>query len=578
MTQANDSTPWWKRWFAIPSDYGSRQVWRDFNAGLTVSVLLIPQSLAYALLAGLPPVYGLYASLVPLLTFALLSSTPHVSVGPTALASILSLSALAPFANVSPDEYLRLCLLLAGLTGLVQLLLGVLRLGILVNFLSRPVISGFVSAAAVLIFCSQIKTLLGLSFGRTSYFHETISLLVQNIGSLHLLSAGIGIGSLLLLPSLQRWLKGWPVILFFIASTTALAAYFNWDQQGLAILKQVPNGLPHFNIPSFSKAELLALLPAALILGLISFVETLSIGKTFQDKHDYYRISANRELIALGASKLLGSLFMAFPTSASFSRSAVSEKGGAVTALSSIVTVIMLACCALFLMPLFYYLPMPVLAAIIILSVVKLFNWREMRRLWILDKKEWSTLMVTFLVTLFGGLQFGIAAGVVLSLIFFVIKSTTPHLAELGRLPNTNAFRNVNRFEQVETTPDILIVRFDAELFFGNADYFHNQLLALIRKKGKHLQLLIIDAHTINNLDSSGAYAINTIVDFLEKNGTKLYLAGAIGPVRDKLYRFGIMNRIGSNHQFLSIQSALDHYHKRKTADDDWARPAVQHD
>jgi SulP family sulfate permease len=364
----------------------------------------------------------------------------------------------------------------------------------------------------------------------------------------------------------------------FIVLTTAITAVFRLDQYGLAVLGEVPTGLPAFELPGFSSTDLLILLPAALVLGLVSFIETLSIGKTLQEKHNYYRTSANRELVALGASKLIGSLFQAIPTSASFSRSAISEQSGARTVLSSMVTVLLLVVSALFLVNWFYYLPLAVLSAVIVLSVRKLLDVREMRRLWKLDKREWSTLIVTFLVTLFGGLQFGIAAGVLLSLSFVILKSTKPHLAELGRLPHTNAFRNLERFGSLETDPNVLIVRFDAELYFGNADYFRERLTELINKKGAELRLMILDAHTIHDLDTSGAHALMGIIDLLARQKAELYLAGAIGPVRDQLYRFGIMDRIGSDHQFLSIQSALNYYQQQHSDANDWDRPAVQHD
>ncbi|PHI20499.1 sodium-independent anion transporter [Lewinellaceae bacterium SD302] len=547
-------------------------------AGITVAILLVPQAMAYAILAGVPAVYGIYASIVPLLIYGLLSSTPHVSVGPTALASILTAAALSGVVATNDPAYLNYCFLLAGLTGLVQLSLGVLRLGSIINFLSRPVISGFISAAAVLILTSQIKALLGLTVVKSEYFHESLLRLFKAVWRPDWLTALFGLVTLFTIPILKKWLKGWPILLLFITGATLLSWLFKLPEQGLEVLGEVPNGLPAFGLPEFSGKELLLLLPSALVLGLVSFIETLSIGKTFQERYEYYRAQPNRELIALGSSKLLGSLFQAIPTSASFSRSAVSEQSGTHTVVSSLTTVLLLALCALFLMEFFYFLPLTVLAAIIILSVRKLFDYAEMRRLWKLEKKDFATLLVTFLVTLFGGLQFGIIAGVLLSLTFMLLKSTKPHLAELGRLPDSNAFRNIDRFPQAEVEADVLIIRFDAELFFGNADFFRERLTQLIRAKGDDLALLIIDAHTIHNLDTSGAFALNGVIDFLEKRGGELYLAGAIGPVRDQLYRFGIMDRIGSNNQFLSIQSALDHYQKVSTAEDDWERPAVQHE
>lgn len=565
-------------WFPYPPGYALNDCRRDILAGITVAILLIPQAMAYAILAGVPAVYGIYASIIPLLVYSLLSSTPHVSVGPTALASILTAAALGGLALADDTAYLSYCFLLAGLTGIVQLILGLFRMGAIINFLSRPVISGFISAAAVLILVSQFNPLLGITTEKSIYFHENLLRLPQSILSLNWLTAAFGLITLITIPILRKWLKSWPVVLLFIIGATFLSWVFQLPNSGLAVLGEVPNGLPTFKLPTFTSADILLLLPSALILGLVSFIETLSIGKTLQERYDYYRALPNRELIALGSSKLLGSLFQAIPTSASFSRSAISEQAGTRTFLSSLTTVVLLTLCALFLMELFYYLPLTVLAAIIMLSVRKLFDYREMQRLWQLDKKDFATLLVTFLVTLFGGLQFGIAAGVLLSLIFVLLKSTNPHLAELGYLAESNAFRNVARFPHATTEAEVLIIRFDAELFFGNADFFRERLTQLIRAKGNAMSLLIIDARAIHNLDTSGAHALNGVIDFLEKRGAKLFLAGTIGPVRDQLYRFGLMTRIGCDHQFLSIQSALAHYREVKCQDNNWDRPAVQHD
>ncbi|MEL6276234.1 MAG: SulP family inorganic anion transporter, partial [Bacteroidota bacterium] len=333
---------------------------------------------------------------------------------------------------------------------------------------------------------------------------------------------------------------------------------------------------PKFGFPAFEIQDVLKLLPAAFILGLISFVETLSIAKTVSESFDYYRVDPNRELIALGSSKLIGSFFQAIPTSASFSRSAVSVRNGTKTLVSSLVSVLLVTA-AIFVTSWFYYLPLPLLAAIIVLSVRNLFDWREMVRLWKLDKKDFAVLAVTFLVTLFGGLQFGIGAGVLLSLAFFILKAARPHFAELGRLPGTNAFRNLERFPNAETEPDILIVRLDAELFFGNAEYFRDRLEELAKGKGPELRLIILDAHTIHDLDSSGAYVLRLLFERFAKANIQLYLCGAIGPVRDRLYRLGLMDRIGADHQFLSIQEAIRYYRMHNPEDRDWDRPALQH-
>lgn len=564
-------------WVPVPDNYGRAQLRYDLLAGVTVGILLIPQAMAYALLAGVPPVYGIYASLLPMALYALLGSTPHVSVGPTALASILALAMLGQFYEPGTDAYISAILLLAGMTGVVQLLFGFFRLGVLVSFLSRPVVSGFVSAAAVLIVFSQLKSLLGVEMPRSSFLHEALQELWLNLRTWHWPTTLVSLGSIGFLLGMKRWAPRWPATLILLLFTVLLSAWWKLDQKGLEVVGELPNGLPSFYWPEIENLDaIIQLLPAALVLALISFVETLSIGKTIAERHDYYRISPNRELIALGAGKLLGAFFQGIPTSASFSRSAVGEQNGAKTFLHGLFAVFLVGLAALFIMDWFYYLPLAALAAIIVVSVGGLFDWREMVRLWQLDKKDWASLIVTFLVTLFGGLQFGIAAGVLLSLGFFILKSVRPHLAELGRLPGTNAFRNLNRFAKAQSEADVLIVRFDGELYFGNADFFRDQLLDLVQKKGPELRLVIIDAHTISDLDTSGAYVLEKLVDYLHTRRINLVLTGTIGPVRDRLFKLGIMDLLGVEQQFLSIQDALQYY--RGAGDDrDWDQPALQH-
>jgi SulP family sulfate permease len=357
--------------------------------------------------------------------------------------------------------------------------------------------------------------------------------------------------------------------------STALVSLFG-KEWGVAIVEDIPAGLPLFSMPAFELTTLRQLFPVALVMALISFIETLSIGKAFAPNHAFYRISPNRESIALGVSKIAGTFFQAIPSSASFSRSAVLEQGGAKSPLGSLTALLLLVLVLLFFTPLFYYLPIPVLAAIIIYSVRNLFDLKEMRRLWKLAPKEFATLMITFIFTLFAGLQYGIAGGVLLSLVFVFLRAARPHLAELGRVPGTNAFRNRSRFEEAEVDLSILLVRFDAELYFGNAEYFRDRMEALVCERGESLRAVIIDGHTINDIDTSGLFVLTRFLDALEKQNVGLYFCGMIGPVRDKLYRSGLMERMGAEHNFLSIQSALD-YLDSHPDDRGWDAPAVQH-
>ncbi|NJC27678.1 SulP family inorganic anion transporter [Neolewinella antarctica] len=564
------------KWFPAPPDFGRATVVTDLVAGLTVGVLLVPQAMAYALLAGVPPVYGLYAALVPLVGYALFASSPHTSVGPTALASLLCLNGIAGLAQPGSETFIGYAILLGGLTGVLQLLFGLLRFGGIGSLLSRPVLSGFVSAAAVLIMFSQADALLGVRTERTRFFHDTVLELARNVGALHLPSAALGLLTLLLLLLAGKFLpKKFPTMLVLIVTSTALIALVGADW-GVKIVGAVPSGLPGLAMPVLSWEVVLELLPVAAVIALLSFIETLSIGKAFSPRHQHYRIEPNRELVALGFSKLLGMFFQAIPSSASFSRSAVGEGAGALTPLSSLFTAGLLVLVLLFLTPLFYYLPIPVLAALIIYSVRKLFDVAEMKRLWKLAPKEFATLAITFLFTLFAGLQYGVAGGVVLSLYFVFARAARPHMAELGRVPGTNAFRNCARFAAAETDPGILIMRFDAELYFGNADFFRQQLERFVDARGEALRSVIIDAHTINDLDTSGLFSLSQFLDVLDRRGVELYLCGVIGPVRDMLYKSGMMERMGAAYFFLSIQDALTHIAEER-GDRGWDLPAVQH-
>lgn len=549
----------------------------DLTAGLTLGVLLVPQAMAYGMLAGVEPVYGLYAALVPLLTYSLLASTPHVTVGPTALASMLCLNGLAPLAQPGSPNYLGLVILLAMLTGAIQVLFGVLRLGGLTSLLSRPVLSGFVSAAAVLIVFSQIDALLGMTTARTAYFHESIQELLWSYGTVRTLPAVMGLTTLgLLFVAKARLPKKFPAMLALIVLATLLTWWLGADA-GMATIGDVPGGLPVLLLPAFDGPVLLRLLPVAVVLALIGFIETLSIGQAFSPRYDYYRVAPNRELLALGASKLLGGLFQAIPTSASFSRSAVLESGGGRSPVANLTAALLLGLTLLFMTPAFYYLPVPVLAAVIIFSVRNLFDLAEMKRLLRLAPKEFAALMITLLFTLFTGLQWGIAGGVLLSLAFVFLRAARPHLAELGRVPGTNAFRNRNRFAGAVVDPEILLVRFDAELNFGNAGFFRQRLEDLVGQRGSTLRIVILDAHTINDIDTSGIFALNRFLEHLEKRNVELYLCGVIGPVRDMLYRSGLMERMGADHNFLSIQDALK-YLAGDPEGRGWDRPALQHD
>ncbi len=535
----------------------------DLQAGLTVGVMLIPQGMAYALLAGMPPIYGLYASLAPLVLYAFFGTSMHLSVGPTALVSLLVFTGLSPLAEAGSGEYIALAIGAGLIAGLLQILLGLFRLGFLVNFLSNPVLTGFTSAAAFIIGFSQLKHLLGLEITTSGRIPELLPQFWQSRGDVHGPTLVVGLVSIALMVGLRRWRKSIPAALVAVMLGTVVTWLGRLDlQAGLAIVGAVPKGLPPFAWPMLDYREVVRLLPLGLTITLISFIESLAIAKAIQRRHSNYSIRPNQELLALGISKIGGALFSAFPTTGSFTRSAVNEQAGAKTALSSLVAAALLTLILLFFTPLFYFLPKAVLGAIIMMAVVSLVDLEEMRYLWRTDRRDFLTFAATFTATLLLGIQVGIAVGVVLSLALMIYRQSKPNMAVLGRLPGTTYYRNVRRFEQAVQHDGLLIVRFDAPLYFGNASYFKDRLIRLTEQEPRDLDMLVLDASAMPDMDSTGAKALADVMDYVQGRQLRFALSGATGPVRDLLKRHGLMEAIGRDNQFLYIQDAVAAHRK----------------
>ena len=539
-------------------NYNKEKFRGDLLAGITVWVMLIPQGMAYAMLAGLPPIYGLYAGIVPLLLYAFFGTSPQLSVGPVALVSLLVLAGISPFAERGSEVFIQLAITTALIAGIIQILLGIFKLGFLVNFLSHPVISGFTSAAAFIIGFSQLGKLFGLEITRSNYVHQIVSQIIEKATEIHWLTFAIGIIGLAIMIFLKKWNRKLPGALIIVLIGTGLVFLLQLDGQGVAIVGEVPKGLPSFQLPRWNWQEIQDLLPLSLTICLISFIESLAIAKTIEGQHKNYKVSPNQELIALGLAKIVGAFFAAFPTTGSFTRSAINNEAGARTGISSIITAFLMGLTLLVLTPLFYFLPEAILAAIVLAAVIGLINIREAIDLWHHDRRDFLMLLTTFLGTLVLGIQAGILAGMALSLIVFVYKNSVPHFAVLGKLPTSPLYKNITRFPDATQRDDILIVRFDAQLYFGNANYFKETLTSLINEKGDPLQLFILDASSIHDIDSSGLHAFKDVLDLLEQKQIQFYLSGAIGPVRDILKQTGLMERIGTDCQFLRIHDAME--------------------
>ncbi|MCB0557710.1 MAG: solute carrier family 26 protein [Lewinellaceae bacterium] len=550
----------------------------DLLAGLTVGVMLVPQGMAYGLLAGLTPVYGLYASIVPLFFYAFFGTSRQLSVGPTALVSLLVLAGVSQFAETGTEAFITMAIATALIAGVIQILLGVFRLGFLINFLSHPVIAGFTSAAAFIIGLSQLKNLLRINISRSNFIHEVLIDAFRNIGDIHWPTVALGLGGIAFILLLKRINKSLPGALLVVILSTAAVYLFGMQDIGVEIVKDVPNGLPPVSVPHIDWPMVKQLLPLALTICLISFIESLAIARTIEAMHKDYRVVPNQELIALGVTKIGGAFFHSYPTTGSFTRSAVNNDAGAQTGVSSMVSAVLIALTILFLTPLFFYLPKAILGSIIVVAVINLVDYREAIHLWRTDRTDFMTMIVTFVATLTLGIQNGVFTGVILSLALMIYRNSKPNISILGQLPNSNKYRNINRFEKAVRHNQILIVRFDAQLYFGNATYFRESLEAMVEKEGKELKLLILDASSIHDIDSSGIKLLLELMAFLQQRDVQFYLSGAIGPVRDILKKNGLIEKIGTKNHFMYIHDAVDAFHKRQKPDeeDSWSPDAVQ--
>tara|TARA_R110002073_G_scaffold108336_5_gene243483 strand:- start:54359 stop:56089 length:1731 start_codon:yes stop_codon:yes gene_type:complete len=532
----------------------------DFVAGITVAIILIPQGIAYALIAGLPPIYGLYCALVPQLIYAIFGSSRQVAIGPVAMDSLIVATGVSTLALTGSDSYIAIAILLALVVGAVQFLLGVFRLGFIVNFLSKPVITGFTSAVALTIGVNQFRNLFGVDFIQSDQIQYLLEDIWYNLIDFNSHTTIIGLISVTVILALKRINKKIPNALIVVVFGIIVMRYFGGAFNDVDIVKGIPSGLPSFSFPELDFALIRELLPLALVLVMVGYLETISIGKSLEAKQDEYRIRPNQELIALGLSNMVGSLFKAYPSTSSFSRSAINQESGATTGMSSLISVVMVVITLLFLTPLFYHLPKTVLAAIIIVAVFGLIQVREAIFLWKANNLDFWLLLATFLSTLILGIEYGIAIGVGLSLVILIYRTSKPYVTELGKVPDSDFYRNKDRFSDVVVDTDVLVFRFDAQLFYANSSYFIERLELMVEQKGEALKLIVLDAESINRVDSTGVEMLKERIRYYHKRGISFYFAGVKGPVRDHLFRGKILDIITLDHFFMRVNGAVNYY------------------
>ncbi|QTS88669.1 sulfate permease [Ectopseudomonas khazarica] len=550
--------------------YNRASASQDGLAAVIVTLMLIPQSLAYAMLAGLPPVTGLYASILPLLAYAVFGTSRTLAVGPVAVVSLMTAASLAPLFPAGSPEYIGAAMLLALLSGLLLAAMAMLRLGFVANFLSHPVVSGFISASGILIAVGQLKHLLGVSASGENLLHLLPELL-QALPQTHWPTLIIGLLSLAWLgwargylkQTLQRLglspqlagnlAKAGPVLAIVVAIIAV--SLLHLQQAGVKVVGSVPQGLPGLTLPTLNLELAVQLLPAALLISLVGFVESVSVGQTLAAKRRQ-RIQPDNELLGLGAANLSAAFSGGFPVTGGFARSVVNYDAGAQTPMAGVFTAIGIGVSVMLLTPLLHDLPQAVLAATIIVAVLSLVDLRSLRHTWRYSRQDGAAQAATLFGVLLIGVEAGILIGVGLSLLLFLWRTSQPHMAVVGQVPGSEHFRNVERFAVVES-PSVLSLRVDESLYFPNARYLEDRIGELIasRPQVRHLVLM---CPGVNLIDASALDSLHAIVERLHAAGVQLHLSEVKGPVMDQLRRSDFLERF-AGQVFISQFQALKH-------------------
>ncbi len=549
--------------------YGKGKFADDAIAAIIVAIMLIPQALAYALVAGLPPETGLYASMFGLTVYALFGTSNTLSVAPVAVISLMTAAALGKLSLDGSEQAVAAALTLAFLSGGFLLLLGLLRLGFMANFLSHPVISAFITASAIIIGLSQLQHLLGVSASGQNVI-ELLMSLSQSFSDANGITFGLGVGAILLIvwckTGLRRGLlalginarltttvsRSGPLLVAIIMAS--LAFLLRLDQQGVQLLGDVPKGLPALAVPDFSFDLVNSLLGSAVLISIIGFVESISVAQTLAARRRE-RIDLDQELVGLGAANIAVSFGGGFPITGGFSRSVVNFEAGAATPTAGLFTAILIAVVTLFLTPVLYWLPKVCLAAIILVAVYSLIDFSVLRKSWQYSKADFTAVFITLLLTLVIGVEIGIAAGVLASILIHLYKTSQPHVAVIGRVVGTEHFRNVRR-HTVETYANLLSIRIDESLYFANTRYLEELIFKLVADNSK-LKHVILMCTAVNEVDMSALETLEKISETLKDLDIDLHLSEVKGPIMDKLAGTEFFRSLSGNN-YLSHNQAVE--------------------
>ena len=548
----------------LPTTRGYQREWLrpDLLAGFTVAALLVPQSLAYAQTAGMPPVTGLYSSILPVIVFALLSTSRHAAVGPTAPIAVMIPSVVTPLADGSETRYVALTGALSLLVGAISVLAGLVRLGFIVNFMSVSVLLGYITGLALVIAASQLGPLLGVQVSGTAFFDRVWDALgkLDQVSGLTLL---VGMATIALLVLGKRLLPVWlPAPLAVVVLGIALSNLLDLESRGVATIGAFERGLGGLVIPDVSVGDLRAMLPGALGIALVAYVQTIAIAERFAQQH-HYRVRANQEFVALGGANAAAGLVGGFSVNASLTRSAVEEQSGGRTQVANLVGGGVVALTLILLAPFFASLPTAVLAGIVMVTAIRLIEWERLHLTGRISKEEASLAAIALFGVLLFGATVGLFLAVLASLVVLVSRATRPHTAVLAYVPSQGAYRDVERYPEGESVAGMVLYRFDGPLFFANARFFSAQVRELVESSAAPVRCVLLDAEAVTHLDLSGALALLELVDDLKKQEVALVITRAKGPTYDRMRRFGVVDAVGEENYYPTNHAAVAAFERR---------------
>ena len=538
--------------------YKKKNFYFDFVAGINVGILLIPQGMAYALIAGLPPIYGLYAALTPQIVYAILGTSRQLAVGPVAIDSLIVASGLGIISVSSPEQYILMAISLAFIVGSFQIIMALFKFSFIAIFLSKPIINGFVSALAIIIGFSQLKYLLGISLSKTSLIQNILIDIYNNINQINLPTLYLGLSSILIILLVKKYRPKFPIYFTILILGTFFSYVFNLSEKGIAVVENIPKGLPEFNLPLLNYDVFIDLFKIAITLAILGYIHAISIAKKLEEKHNYYKIDPNQELLALGMSNIIGSFFQSYPVSGGLSRSAVNDESGAKSGISAIISASIVAVIIIFFTSYLYHLPKTILSSIIIVAVINLIDYKFPRKLFLNFKDEFFLLIITFFTTIFFGIIEGIILGLFISLVIIPLRLNKPGLSinyKIKYLLNSRSIVSMSK-KKIKKS-NVLILELKGQLFFGNLNY----LKSFINKQNinnSFFKTLILDIEKLYHIDNSGIESLYQIINTLNNKKIRIIISGFNKSKKGFKFEKNLIRSIKKKNIFVSIDKVLD--------------------